>query len=106
MTEVVARGTGHEAALPNIKIAGKTGTSQKIDPATGVYSEKEVVASFVGYLPADNPQLLILAMVDEPQELAWGGKVAAPLFRRIAEQVVSYLKIAPSADILQVAANN
>ncbi len=106
LIEVVARGTGREAALPNIKVAGKTGTGQKIDPLSGVYSEDKVVASFIGYLPADNPQLVILAMVDEPQSLAWGGRVAAPLFRRVAEQVIPYLKIVPRADILQVAVNN
>ncbi|MBI5789532.1 MAG: serine hydrolase [Candidatus Schekmanbacteria bacterium] len=105
LQNVVENGTGTEAALPNIKVAGKTGTAQKIDPETGAYSEDKVVASFIGYLPAQKPQLVILAMVDEPQVSAWGSKVAAPLFRKVADQVVSYSKINPYNEAVQVAHN-
>ncbi len=103
LSGVVERGTGREAALPNIKVAGKTGTAQKIDPLTGSYAENKVVASFIGYFPAGNPQLVILTMLDEPQRLAWGGKAAAPLFRRIASQVAPYLGIVPGDETFRVA---
>lgn len=93
--EVVARGTGQEAALPGYLVAGKTGTSQKLDRQTGRYSRTQVVASFVGYVPAENPRLAILVIIDEPARFAWGGSIAAPVFRNIAQEVLSYLEVPP-----------
>lgn len=90
---VVAQGTGTRAAVPGYRVAGKTGTAQKIDPQTGVYSSSLFVGSFAGYVPADDPRLTIVVVIDEPQTEAWGGVVAAPVFRRIAEQALPYLGV-------------
>jgi cell division protein FtsI (penicillin-binding protein 3) len=95
LTEVVERGTGRAAALNGYRVAGKTGTAQKIDPQTGTYSHSKVVAFFVGYVPAENPRLAILVLIDEPQGLAWGGTLAAPVFREIAEETLNYLDVPP-----------
>ena len=90
---VVAQGTGTKAAIPGFRVAGKTGTAQKIDPRTGAYSSTQFVGSFVGYVPADDPRLAMVVVIDEPQTEAWGGAVAAPVFRRVAEQVLPYLGV-------------
>lgn len=90
---VVAQGTGTKAAIPGFRVAGKTGTAQKIDPRTGAYSSTQFVGSFVGYVPADDPRLAMIVVIDEPQTEAWGGAVAAPVFRRVAEQVLPYLGV-------------
>jgi cell division protein FtsI (penicillin-binding protein 3) len=92
---VVVLGTGSRAAIPGYSVAGKTGTAQKIDPETGGYSPTQFVGSFVGYVPAEDPRLAILVVIDEPQDEAWGGVVAAPVFRRVAEQALPYLGVSP-----------
>jgi len=91
---VVEEGTGKEAALPEHAVAGKTGTAQKVEG--GRYSHRKVVASFVGMVPAEQPRLVILVVIDEPETLRWGGSIAAPAFREIAREAVQYLKIPPS----------
>lgn len=90
---VVTDGTGTKAAIPGFRVAGKTGTAQKIDPRTGTYSASRFVASFAGYVPADNPKLAMIVVIDEPQGDVWGGAVAAPLFSRVGGQVLSYLGV-------------
>jgi cell division protein FtsI (penicillin-binding protein 3) len=90
---VVTTGTGTRAAVPGYRVAGKTGTAQKIDPATGTYSSTQVVGSFVGFAPVENPRIAVIAVVDEPQIDAWGGMVAAPVFRRVVEQTLPYLGV-------------
>ena len=90
---VVARGTGAHAALAEHIVAGKTGTGQKA--GRGGYGDK-VVASFGGYVPADRPQLAILVVIDEPKGAEYGGTVAAPAFKEIAESTLRYLNVAPS----------
>jgi cell division protein FtsI (penicillin-binding protein 3) len=90
---VVTNGTGTRAAVPGYRVAGKTGTAQKIDPATRAYSSTLVVGSFVGYAPVDDPRLAVVVVVDEPQTDAWGGMAAAPVFRRIIEQALPYLGV-------------
>lgn len=89
-------GTASEVKIPGYALAGKTGTSNKIDPATGSYSEEKYVASFVGMAPADNPRLLVSVIVDEPQGAIYGGEVAAPAFGKIASFALPYLRIPPS----------
>lgn len=96
---VVSHGTGGKAALPGFRVAGKTGTAQKIDPQTGRYSPTLFVASFVGYLPAEDPRLAILVVVDEPHTEQWGGTIAAPVFRRVAEQALPYLGVSSRAPV-------
>ena len=93
---VVEDGTGKEAALEEYTVAGKTGTAQKMDPATGRYSHQKIVASFVGAVPAESPRLVILVLIDEPEALRWGGSIAAPTFREIARDALQYLQVPPS----------
>jgi len=88
-------GTGEKAAIPGYRIAGKTGTAQKIDPATRQYSARDGVVSFVGIVPADDPRIVVLVVVDDPKGVSWGGTVAAPVFRNVAEQVLRYLGVPP-----------
>lgn len=90
---VVTNGTGSRAAVPGFRVAGKTGTAQKIDPQTGAYSPTLFVGSFTGFVPAEDPRLAIVVIIDEPHAEAWGGVVAAPVFRRIAEQALPYLGV-------------
>ena len=89
-------GTASEVKIPGYVLAGKTGTANKIDPATGKYSDSKYVASFVGMAPASNPRLLIAVVVDEPQGAIYGGTVAAPAFGKIASFALPYLRIPPS----------
>jgi cell division protein FtsI (penicillin-binding protein 3) len=91
---VVARGTGTPAALAEHVVAGKTGTAQKA--GRGGYSPDKVVASFGGYVPADRPRLVILVVVDEPKGAQYGGTIAAPVFKEIAESTLRYLNVSPS----------
>jgi cell division protein FtsI (penicillin-binding protein 3) len=92
---VVADGTGRLAAVPGYRVAGKTGTAQKVD-ASGRYSMIDHVASFVGYVPASRPALVILVSLDTPRgPRNQGGDVAAPLFARIAEPALQRLSIPP-----------
>jgi cell division protein FtsI (penicillin-binding protein 3) len=77
-------GTGRLARIPGVAVAGKTGTSQKVDPTTGRYSAKARVASFAGFVPADAPRFVIVVVIDEPTKSQYGGVVAAPVFREIA----------------------
>ena len=91
---VDVEGTGGRAAVRGYAVAGKTGTAEKIDPETGEYVDK-YVASFVGYLPADDAELLIAVVVDEPGYPYYGGDVAAPAFEKIAEYSLQMLEIAP-----------
>jgi cell division protein FtsI (penicillin-binding protein 3) len=88
-------GTASEVAIPGYKLAGKTGTANKIDPQTGLYSQSSYVASFIGFAPALHPRLLIAVMVDEPHGAIYGGTVAAPAFGEIASFALPYLKIKP-----------
>ncbi len=88
-------GTGTAAAIPGYKVAGKTATAQKTDPATGRYSLDKYVASFVGFVPADHPVVTIAVMVDEPMVEHAGGAVAAPVFRQVGEMALKYMGLTP-----------
>ncbi|MDK2742647.1 MAG: penicillin-binding protein 2 [Nitrospira sp.] len=96
---VVTDGTGVKAAIPGFRVAGKTGTAQKIDPRTGTYSNSRFVSSFAGYVPADSPRLAMIVVIDEPQGEAWGGTVAAPIFSRVGEQVLGYLGVSSNEPV-------
>jgi cell division protein FtsI (penicillin-binding protein 3) len=93
MEGVVLDGTGKLAHLDGWTAAGKTGSAQKIDPATGRYSPTHFVASFTGFAPISNPAVTILVSLDSPVGFHEGGMVAAPVFKRIAEQVLPYLDV-------------
>ncbi|MEY2882043.1 MAG: hypothetical protein RLZZ15_4423 [Verrucomicrobiota bacterium] len=114
-------GTAPEAAIPGYEVAGKTGTTQKLEDLllpdgrkTKTYSSRHHVASFVGFFPASRPQLVISVIVDDadahaPNGVAYGSKVAAPSFKRIAEQLITYRDIksgpAPTAGVLALQGN-
>jgi cell division protein FtsI/penicillin-binding protein 2 len=86
-------GTAPEAAMKNYVVAGKTGTAQKAEH--GMYVPGKYVSSFIGFFPADHPEICISVVMDEPKEGYYGGKVCGPVFRDIAERCASYLNIPP-----------
>ncbi len=94
-------GTGKRASVNGNEVAGKTGTAQLIDPRTKRYSKEKFVSSFVGFVPADNPKLALIVVVYEPKGQNYGGVVAAPVFKDIAEQALSYLNIPREDDQYQ-----
>ena len=96
MEKVVTSGTGQKGAVEGFRVAGKTGTAQKIDSVSKTYSDSKFLASFVGFLPIENPRLVILVMIDEPQGIAWGGSVAGPVFAEIAKRTTEILNIPAS----------
>jgi cell division protein FtsI (penicillin-binding protein 3) len=91
---VVNDGSGGLANIPGYSVGGKTGTAQKIGPS-GSYADGGYVASFAGYAPAYNPAFSMIVMIDGPKKEFYGGRVAAPLFRKIGQQVLKYLDIPP-----------
>jgi len=93
MEGVVLEGTGREARLDGYTAAGKTGTAQKIDPATGRYSRSHYIASFVGFAPVSTPAIAILVVLDSPVGEHHGGSTAAPAFKAIAQQALPYLGV-------------
>jgi cell division protein FtsI/penicillin-binding protein 2 len=86
-------GTASGAAIPGYDLAGKTGTAQMV--IKGQYSKSQYIASFIGFVPASRPRLLVAVMVDEPQGSIYGGSVAAPAFQKIVGWAVPYLGISP-----------
>jgi cell division protein FtsI (penicillin-binding protein 3) len=95
MEQVVERGTGTNAQVPGFTVAGKTGTAAKV--VNGRYSNTDYFASFVGFVPSRRPALTILVVIDRPQGGEYyGGAVAAPVFKRVAEQALRYLGVAPT----------
>ena len=95
MVNVVANGTGRHAAIPGYDVAGKTGTAQKMDPATKRYSRAPGVLSFVGFVPADDPRLTMIVLLDEPKNEKWGSEAAAPIFAAIGREALRYLNVPP-----------
>jgi cell division protein FtsI (penicillin-binding protein 3) len=90
---VVLHGTGRKALLEGYSSAGKTGTAQKVDPATGGYSKTKYVASFAGFAPINDPQIAVVVILDSAVGLHQGGQVSAPVFQRITQQVLEYLHV-------------
>jgi cell division protein FtsI/penicillin-binding protein 2 len=86
-------GTASEVSVPGYTLAGKTGTAEVAE--NGGYSKTKFVASFIGFAPAQNPQLLVAVIVDQPQGEIYGGSVAAPAFGRIAAFALPYLGVPP-----------
>jgi len=99
LRNVVEKGTGKNAAVPGYSIAGKTGTSKKIDPRTGKYLTGKNVASFAGFFPVPEPQYTILVVLDNPKGLTYGGETAAPAFQEIAKKIITLKGIKPDAPI-------
>jgi hypothetical protein len=99
MRRVVTAGTGGKAAIADFDVAGKTGTTKKIDPVTRHYSVTGFYASFVGFFPAEHPEVCIVITADEPTTAGksyYGGKACAPLFARIGQEMASYLALQPT----------
>ena len=94
-------GTAEQAAIEGYRVAGKTGTSQKVDPETKRYSKKKYVASFVGFVPSDKPRLVIMVMIDEPKGHIYGGLVAGPVFREVGAWALNHLRINPQPSFLE-----
>ncbi len=95
-TVITEGGTGVNAALDGYTACGKTGTARKLDE-NGEYSKTRHTASFIGFAPADDPEIAILVIIDEPQGKYYGGIVAAPVFKQIAQQTLNYLNVPPEA---------
>ena len=93
MQKVVLEGTGRKAILEGYSAAGKTGTAQKVDPATGAYSKTKYIGSFAGFAPVNNPQIVVAVILDSAVGLHQGGQVSAPVFRRITQEVLEYLHV-------------
>jgi Cell division protein FtsI/penicillin-binding protein 2 len=98
MQGVTEDGTAKLAAIPGYPVAGKTGTAQKV--SNGRYDPSKYLAAFVGIVPADNPRVVIAVMIDEPHGVHYGGLVAAPVFKEIAEATLRYLGVPPSTSVV------
>lgn len=99
MQGVVLHGTGKKAILEGYSSAGKTGTAQKVDPATHTYSKTKYIASFAGFAPVNNPAIVCVVILDSPIGGHHGGEVGAPVFHRIAQQVLEYLRTPHDVDL-------
>ena len=97
------RGTGKRARLDGWRAAGKTGTAQKADLVSGGYSADKRFSSFVGFAPAEAPRIVIGVFVDEPREDIYGGEIAAPAFREVAEYAMKMLGVPPTGPALAAA---
>ena len=93
-------GTGEGAVPSGYEVAGKTGTAQKVDSLLGGYSEDRYTSGFMGFAPAEEPKLVLLVVVDEPQGNNYGGVVAAPIFKAIMEKVLPYLQVVPKGTMI------
>ncbi|MDP9263077.1 MAG: penicillin-binding transpeptidase domain-containing protein, partial [Acidobacteriota bacterium] len=93
MQRVVLEGTGRRAILDGYTVGGKTGTAQKIDPATRSYSHWKHVATFAGFAPVNNPAVTVVVVLDSPVGPHEGGQVSAPVFQRVTQQVLAYLNV-------------
>ena len=96
LEQVVASGGGGKASVRGYRIAGKTGTAQKVSEYGLGYSEGKYIASFCGFAPVENPQIALLVVIDEPYGTFYGGQIAAPVAGRIFSQVFRYMRIEPS----------
>jgi cell division protein FtsI (penicillin-binding protein 3) len=99
MQKVVLEGTGKKAILEGYSSAGKTGTAQKVDPATRAYSRTSYVASFAGFAPLNDPAIVVAVILDSAVGLHQGGQVSAPVFQRVAQQVLEYLHISHDVEL-------
>lgn len=95
LEQVVEAGTGNATKIEGYRVAGKTGTAQKPLPGCG-YKSGKYISSFVGFAPAENPEIIALVVIDEPQGAYYGGVVAAPVFKNVVEFSLNHLKVSPS----------
>ncbi len=97
LERVVSEGTGDRARIDGIRVAGKTGTSQKLEPS-GVYSHSRFVGSFIGFAPAENPQLAMIVSINNPHPYYYGGTVAAPVFKEVIEKSLIHMGYVPKKE--------
>jgi len=97
---VSTKGTARRASIDGFSVAGKTGTAQKVKEEGG-YSHSDFIASFVGFVPAENPEVAILVVIDTPKPIYYGGVVAAPVFREVAKGILKYLGVAPDEKLVE-----
>jgi len=95
LEDVVTDGTAKMSRLEGYRAAGKTGTAQKVDTVNGGYFKTKYVSSFAGFVPASNPKLAIVVVIDDPKGQHYGGMIAAPVFKRIAEQALRAMSVVP-----------
>jgi cell division protein FtsI (penicillin-binding protein 3) len=103
---VQENGTGTQARIKGFLVGGKTGTAQKVEVGTGRYSPNKLVSSFIGFLPLQDPELMILVVIDEPKGQVYGGVVAAPAFNQIAVKTAYYLGISPTEPVARAVASS
>lgn len=96
------RGTAPLAAITGYRVAGKTGTAQKINPLTKGYSDEDYVSIFVGFVPVKNPRMVILVMIDEPKAVVYGGTVAGPVFREVGKWALNSLRVNPEIRLVEM----
>ncbi|GJM72270.1 hypothetical protein HMSSN036_44860 [Paenibacillus macerans] len=94
----MANGTGGNAFIDGYRVGGKTGTAQKV--INGRYSANEHIVSFIGFAPADDPQIVVYTAVDNPQGIQFGGVVAAPIVRNIMKDALEYMQVPPASSRL------
>lgn len=104
LVSATEEGTGKLSRVADFKVAGKTGTAQKVE--NGLYSHRKYVASFIGFAPSDNPLIAVVVIVDEPRPYYFGGVVAAPVFKRIVQETVRYLGLNTGRKLAEVAIEN
>lgn len=102
LVAVTESGTGKQARMEGYRVAGKTGTAQKVE--NGRYHPRDRMSSFIGYVPADDPKLVILVVIDTPRTATYGGVVAAPVFRAVAEYGLARRGVLPDAELIEAAA--
>jgi cell division protein FtsI (penicillin-binding protein 3) len=95
LEDVVTDGTAKTSRLEGYRAAGKTGTAQKVDTVNGGYFKSKFVSSFAGFVPVSNPKLAIVVVIDDPKGQHFGGMIAAPVFKRIAEQALRAMSVVP-----------
>ncbi len=96
LEKVVEEGGGGKASVPGYRVAGKTGTAQKLDTVRGGYLEGRYIASFIGFGPVENPEAVCLVVLDDPEGVFYGGQIAAPVFAEVMGQIMRYKGIHPS----------
>ena len=99
LVRVTEAGTGKQAQIEGFTVAGKTGTAQKVDPHTGRYHATDRMSSFIGFVPAEDPAIVVLAVIDSPRKATYGGVVAAPVFRAVAEYGLTRRGVLPRAPV-------
>jgi cell division protein FtsI (penicillin-binding protein 3) len=100
-TATEANGSAYAAQIDGIEVAAKTGTAQVADPETGSYSKDKYVASIIGLFPVEDPRIILYVVIQNPKEGSyWGSRVAAPVFKRAAEELIRYLDIPKAGEII------